>query len=117
VLGSSPLRRRLRLGLFLACLLLLCLAAARPQWGTKLETITRRGIDVVVAIDTSMSMEVPDVVPNRLEKAKHLMQMLIDRLEGDRIGVVTFAGTAFVQCPLTLDQGAAKMFLDIINTR
>lgn len=116
VVGSSSFRRRMRRALFLLAAIFLCFAAARPQWGTKLETITRRGIDVVVAIDTSLSMEVPDVVPNRLERAKHMLQTLIDRLEGDRVGVVAFAGTAFVQCPLTLDHGAAKMFLDIINT-
>jgi Ca-activated chloride channel family protein len=62
-------------------------------------------------------MEANDVVPNRLEKAKHMLASLIDELQGDRIGVVAFAGTAFVQCPLTLDHGAARMFLDILNTR
>jgi Ca-activated chloride channel family protein len=117
VTSASPFRRRLQAGLFLAAIAFFCLAAARPQWGTKLETITRRGIDVVVAIDTSLSMEANDVVPNRLDKAKHMLQSLIDQLQGDRIGVVAFAGTAFVQCPLTLDHGAARMFLDILNTR
>jgi Ca-activated chloride channel family protein len=117
VRSASPIRRRLQAGAFLAAITCFCLAAARPQWGTKLETITRRGIDVVVAIDTSLSMEATDVVPNRLDKAKHMLQSLIDQLQGDRIGVVAFAGTAFVQCPLTLDHGAARMFLDILNTR
>jgi Ca-activated chloride channel homolog len=115
--SASPARRSWQAGLFLAAVACLCLAAARPQWGTKLETVTRRGLDVVIAIDTSLSMETNDVVPNRLEKAKHMLQSLIEQLPGDRIGVVAFAGSAFVQCPLTLDHGAARMFLDILNTR
>lgn len=104
-----------------ACLLLCfvafgILALARPQWGARMETVRRRGVDIIVALDTSYSMNAEDVAPSRLMKAKNSIRSLIDRLRGDRIGIVTFAGTAVVQCPLTLDYGAAHLFLDVINT-
>lgn len=92
------------------------LAAARPQWGARLETVQRRGVDIVAALDTSYSMKVEDVAPNRLEKAKHEIRTLLDNLKGDRIGLVTFAGSAFIQCPLTADYGAADLFLDIADS-
>ena len=94
----------------------LIFALARPQIGTKLEKIEREGLDIIVAIDVSESMLAEDITPNRLEKAKHEIASFIDKLEGDRIGIIAFAGEAFVQAPLTLDYGAAKMFLNIINT-
>jgi Ca-activated chloride channel family protein len=90
----------------------LVLALARPQFGTKLRTVKREGLDVVIALDVSLSMLAEDIKPNRLEKAKHEIGTFIDQLQGDRIGLVAFAGRAFVQCPLTLDYGAAKMILD-----
>ena len=86
-------------------------ALARPRWGTRLEVVTRKGVDIVVALDTSLSMLSEDVKPNRLELAKREVADLIDHLAGDRIGIVAFAGDAYVACPLTLDMGAAKMFL------
>jgi len=92
------------------------LALARPQWGARLETVRRHGVDILAALDTSYSMNAEDVAPSRLEKAKNEVRSLIDKLRGDRIGLVSFAGTAVVQCPLTLDYGAAKLFLDVINT-
>lgn len=92
------------------------LALARPQWGMRLDTVHRQGVDVIAALDTSYSMSAEDVAPNRLEKAKSEIRGLIGRLKGDRIGLVAFAGTAVVQCPLTLDYGAATLFLDIANT-
>ncbi len=92
------------------------MALARPQIGTKLEQVKRRGVDIFVAMDVSLSMKAEDIKPNRLEKAKHEVANLIDHLQGDRIGLIAFAGNAFVQCPLTLDYSAAKMFLDIMNT-
>jgi Ca-activated chloride channel homolog len=103
------------------CLLLFfifaVLALSRPQWGTKLESVKRKGIDLVVVLDTSLSMETQDIVPGRLEKAKHEIRALIDGLEGDRVGLVVFAGTAMVNCPLTIDQNAVKLFLEIVNTQ
>jgi Ca-activated chloride channel family protein len=99
----------------LAVLAALITALARPQFGTRVETVTREGQDIVVAIDVSASMLAEDIVPNRLEKAKHEVASLIGRLRGDRIGLVVFAGEAFVQSPLTVDYGAAMMFLNAIG--
>jgi Ca-activated chloride channel family protein len=91
------------------------LALARPQIGTRLEEVKREGVDVIVALDVSYSMLAEDIKPSRLAKAKHEISRFIDLLEGDRIGLIAFAGEAFIQCPLTLDYGAAKTFLDIMD--
>ena len=96
--------------------LFLIFALTRPQFGTKLEQIVRSGLDIMVVLDTSLSMLAEDIKPSRLERAKHEMGRLIERLSGDRIGIVAFAGESFVQCPLTMDYGAAKMLLDVLNT-
>lgn len=109
-------RQILKVFLIILSIFLLILAIARPQIGTKLEQVKREGVDIFVAIDVSLSMKAEDIKPNRLEKAKHAVSKFIDLLEGDRIGLIAFAGEAFVQCPLTLDYGAAKIFLDIIDT-
>lgn len=93
----------------------LILSLSRPQIGTKLTMTQRRGVDVLIAIDTSESMLAQDIRPDRLEKAKLEVSSLIDKLKGDRVGIVTFAGASFVQCPLTLDYNAAKMFLSIVE--
>ena len=106
--GKAVLRALFLVGFFLFGIL----AAARPQWGVRLEIVHRHGVDIIAALDTSYSMNTEDVAPNRLEKAKGEIRKLIQKLEGDRIGLVTFAGTAFVQCPLTLDYGAVDLFLD-----
>ncbi len=102
--------------LIIFAVIFMIFALARPQIGTKLEEVKREGVDILVAIDVSLSMKAEDIKPNRLEKAKHMVSNIIDLLQGDRIGLIAFAGDAFVQCPLTLDYGAAKMFLDIIDT-
>ena len=101
--------------LMLAALSFMILALARPQLGTALEEVKRKGVDVIVAIDVSESMNAQDIAPSRLDKARHEVSSLIDKLEGDRIGLIAFAGEAFVQCPLTLDYGAAKIFLDVLG--
>jgi len=90
-------------------------ALARPQWGERKQNVQSRGLDIIVAMDTSTSMLAEDQKPNRLECAKHALSSFIDLLRGDRIGVLTFAGTSFLNCPLTLDYDAAKMYLDIID--
>jgi len=82
----------------------------------RLETLRRQGVDIVAALDTSYSMNTEDVAPNRLDKAKGEIRTLIDKLGGDRIGLVSFAGTAVLQCPLTLDCGAVRLFLDMADT-
>jgi len=88
------------------------LAAARPQWGMRLQTVYRHGVDIIAALDTSYSMNAEDVIPSRLEKAKGEIRRLVQKAEEDRIGLVNFAGTAAVQCPLTLDHSAVNLFLD-----
>ena len=101
--------------LVLAAVALLALALARPQFGTRVETLRRQGQDVMVALDVSRSMYAEDVAPNRLERAKIEIGRIIQRLDGDRIGLVAFAGDAFVQSPLTADYGAAMMFLTAMD--
>ncbi len=116
-LSASVSRKRqvVKRILALIIVLFLVLAIARPQLGTRLKNVEREGQDIMIALDVSYSMMAEDIKPNRLEKAKHEIASLVDRLQGDRVGLVAFAGEAFIQCPLTLDYGAAKMFLDIMD--
>lgn len=107
--------RAARAALMLAAVMLLVTALARPQFGDRVETVRREGQDVVVALDLSASMEAEDAVPNRLAAAKLAVGRLIQRLDGDRIGLVAFAGEAFVQSPLTLDYAAAALFLNAME--
>jgi Ca-activated chloride channel homolog len=88
------------------------LSLARPQWGARLETVRRQGVDIMAALDTSYSMYAEDMSPSRMANAKIQIHGLLQRLKGDRIGLVDFAGTAQVLCPLTLDYGAASLFVD-----
>ncbi len=118
--GISFARQASKAVLLLLAVLFLALAVARPQLGTHMEMMKREGIDIMIAVDVSRSMEALDVSPgpiSRLTKAKQQIGSLInpERLTGDRVGLVAFAGEAFIQCPLTLDYGAAKMFLDAID--
>lgn len=96
-------------------LLFLILGLSGPQIGSKLIEVRRKGIDIIIAIDCSNSMRAEDIKPNRLQRAKYELASLIDKLQGDRVGIIVFAGTAFLQCPLTTDYSAAKMLLDIID--
>ena len=98
-------------------IIFLILALTRPRWGYQWENLHQRGVDVIVALDVSNSMLAEDIKPNRLERAKRKISDLLDMMEGDRIGLVAFAGTSFVQCPLTLDYGAARLFLSAIDTQ
>ncbi len=91
------------------------LSLTRPLYGTKMELMKRRGLDVVIAVDVSLSMYAEDIKPNRLAKAKKEISEFIDNLSGDRVGLVAFSGEAFLQCPLTLDYSAAKIFLDVLG--
>ena len=113
--NTSRGRQIAKVSLLLVAIFFLVLALARPQIGTKIEEVKREGVDVLVAIDVSKSMLARDVPPSRLDKAKHEVESFIDRLRGDRIGLIAFSGVAFVQCPLTLDYGAARIFLDIME--
>jgi Ca-activated chloride channel homolog len=94
----------------------LVIALARPQIGSKLEEVKREGVDVMIALDVSNSMNAEDIRPSRLERSKQAIYRLIDKLQGDRIGLVVFAGQAYVQLPITTDYGAAKLFLATINS-
>ncbi|MFQ5823682.1 MAG: VWA domain-containing protein [bacterium] len=113
--STSRARQVLKATLILFGIIFMTLALARPQIGTRLEEVKREGVDIIVALDVSLSMLAEDIKPNRLAKAKHEISAFIDLLEGDRIGLIAFAGEAFVQCPLTLDYGAAKIFLEIMD--
>ncbi len=101
--------------LLVVAVALLVTALARPQFGSRVETVSREGRDIVIALDLSASMRAQDISPTRLAKAKFAIADVIDRLEGDRVGLVAFAGEAFVQCPLTLDYGAANLFLNAMD--
>lgn len=94
----------------------LILGLANPQIGSKLEEVERKGVDLVIALDVSRSMLAEDIKPNRLERAKRAISQLIDKLQGDRIGIVVFAGKAYMQLPITSDYSAAKLFLSNIDT-
>ncbi|MCI0596528.1 MAG: VWA domain-containing protein, partial [candidate division Zixibacteria bacterium] len=116
LLGSfSEKIRRWKYGLVLFAAAFAILAWSRPQWGKKMELVKREGLDIIVAVDVSASMLAADMPPSRLAKAKSETAGLIDLLKGDRIGLVVFAGEAYVQCPLTMDYSAAKMFLSDID--
>jgi Ca-activated chloride channel family protein len=113
--GVSRHRRAIKMILLYLVICALPLSLARPQWGTRLEPITRRGADVVIVLDTSLSMSAEDLAPSRLEQAKHAIGSLLDLLVGDRVALVTFAGRAHLSCPLTVDHGAVRLFLDAIQ--
>lgn len=108
-------RRPLRALLGLAAIGLIAGALARPQWGSRAEVVTRQGVDVVVALDASLSMLVEDVAPSRIERARAFVAALGRRLEGNRIGLAVFAGTGHLQCPLTLDLAALTLFTETVT--
>ena len=96
---------------------LLIIGIANPQTGSKLVEGERKGIDIMIALDVSNSMLAEDIQPNRLERAKQSISKLIDKLGNDRVGIIVFAGNAYMQLPITTDYSAAKMFLTTINTK
>jgi Ca-activated chloride channel family protein len=102
--------------LYLLAFTFLILGIVNPQVGTRLEEVKRKGADLMICLDVSNSMKAEDLLPNRLEKAKQSISKLIDKLDGDRIGIIVFGGEAYVQLPITTDYSAAKMFLESINT-
>jgi Ca-activated chloride channel family protein len=104
--------RRWQTALWLAAVALLILAMARPRWGSQVEYVERRGVEIMVVLDISESMLAEDIAPNRLARAKLEISELMERLEGNEIGLVLFSGAAFVQFPLTSDFATARSFLD-----
>ncbi|MFH1847506.1 MAG: VWA domain-containing protein [Candidatus Omnitrophota bacterium] len=90
-------------------------ALMRPQWGFKWQEIKRQGLDILIALDTSKSMLAEDVLPNRLERSKLAVRDLVKKLKGDRVGLIVFSGTAFLQCPLTIDYDGFLLSLDDVD--
>ena len=107
---ANPHKRTLKMILLLGALLLIIIGWANPQWGSKREKVERKSADIFIALDVSNSMLARDVAPSRLESAKLFTQRLIQKLKGDRIGLILFAGNAYLQMPLTTDYAAAQVF-------
>ncbi|MGY8989343.1 MAG: vWA domain-containing protein [Flavobacteriales bacterium] len=115
-LRKSNIREKWKYTLQILAVLFLILGLTNPQIGTNLKEVKRDGIEMVIALDLSNSMLCEDIKPNRLRRSKQAISELIDNLEGDRIGLVVFAGEAYTQLPITSDYSAAKMFLNTVNT-
>ncbi|MDE5787870.1 MAG: VWA domain-containing protein [Bacteroidaceae bacterium] len=115
MIDVSAWRPQVKVWLLLLALASLIIAAARPQFGTKIDTTERNGIEAIIAIDVSNSMLANDVRPSRLDKAKMLVSNMVDEMKDDKIGLIVYAGQAFVQLPITNDYVSAKMFLDGID--
>ena len=114
-LGVSRWRPEVKFWLAMLALASFIVALARPQFGTRLDTRERMGIEAIIALDVSNSMLAEDVKPNRLEKAKMMVSNMVDGMKDDKIGLIVFAGEAFVQLPITSDYVSAKMFLETIS--
>jgi len=114
--ATSWVRQSTKAALIVAGLCFLVLSLTQPKFGIKMELLHRRGVDVMIALDTSLSMLAEDIKPNRMSRALFEIKAFIDLLEGDRIGLVLFAGKSFTLCPLTLAYGAAKLLLDGVDT-
>jgi len=112
---KSNAKAHLKFALYTFSLLLILIALANPQVGTKIEEVKQIGIDIYILLDVSKSMLADDIKPSRLEKAKYEISKLIQRLKGDRIGLIVFAGEAYVQIPLTSDYSAANLFLNAVD--
>src|SRR6202035_2551378 len=110
-------RRVLRIGLQLGGLACALFALALPRWGYTYQDVKRKGLDLLIAVDTSRSMLSNDVQPNRLERVKLAAQDLINQLQGDRVGLIAFAGRAFLQAPLTIDYEAAIESINDLDTK
>lgn len=111
----SNAKTKIKSAIVILAIALLILAAANPQVGTKLQEVKQTGIDVFICLDVSLSMSAEDIKPNRLEKAKYQISNLIQKLKGDRIGLIIFAGQAYIQFPLTTDYPAANLFLNAVD--
>ena len=112
----SWMRKHLKFGILMFALLFLCVACANPQWGNRKEKVKAKSSDVYIALDISQSMMAEDVSPNRLERSKRLAQSIIRALRGNRIGLISFAGSAYLQMPLSQDYAAAEILIASANT-
>ena len=115
MIDVSIWRPQVKMWLLLLALACLIIAAARPQYGTKIDTTERNGIEAVIAMDVSNSMLANDVRPSRLDKSKMLVSNMVDDMKDDQVGLIVYAGQAFVQLPITNDYVSAKMFLETIS--
>jgi Ca-activated chloride channel homolog len=113
--GDQPGRRFIKGMLLLFSLGLLIFALAGPRWGSGFQEVSQKGVDIMILVDVSPSMLVEDIRPNRLEQARREITDFLRVVQGDRVGLVAFAGAAFVQCPLTLDYEALKLFLNALE--
>jgi len=111
----SNVKNYFKFGVILIAIVCAIFAAANPQVGTKLQEVKQTGIDVFILLDVSLSMTAEDIKPNRLEKAKYQISNLIQKLRGDRIGLIIFSGRAYIQFPLTTDYSAANLFLSAVD--
>ncbi len=114
--GFWPLGKQIRHVSLYVGLALLIIAAAGPKIGTEVREVKRQGVDLLVALDLSASMNAEDVKPSRLEKAKYEITRMIEKLQGDRVGLIVFTGEAYLQSPMTLDYSALRLFLNIAET-
>ena len=112
----SSTRIKAKFYLVLLAITLLVVAVAGPQFGSKLEEVKRKGVEVVIALDVSNSMLAEDIKPNRLERSKMAISKMVDKMNNDRIGLIVFAGEAYTQVPVTTDYLSAKMFLSTLST-
>ena len=110
-------RRMVRFGLQLLGLSLALVSLAQPRWGYTFQDVKRKGLDLLIAVDTSRSMLSNDVQPDRLERVKLATQDLINELQGDRVGLIAFAGRAFLQAPLTIDYEAVMESINDLDTK
>jgi Ca-activated chloride channel family protein len=112
----SIVRPTIKFYLLILAMIAIIFMIASPQFGTRLQTVQRKGIEIIVALDVSNSMNASDIEPSRLERAKQAIARLTDQLNKDRIGLIVFAGQAYIQIPITSDYASAKMFLRAVNT-
>ncbi len=115
MLSDSGYKRALKFFVLFAAFGLLVIGVADPQIGTKMEEVKREGVDIMIALDVSASMEAEDIKPNRLESAKQEISRMLDKLQNDRIGLVVFAGESYLQLPLTTDYAAARLILSAVD--
>ncbi len=110
-------RERVRAILLLIAFILLCFSLANPQWGLRRETVMSKAADIFIALDISNSMLARDIAPSRLERAKRFARQLVNAFKGDRIGLIIFAGNAYLQMPLTTDYASAELFIRSAHPR
>jgi len=111
----NPKRSKIKRSMIVAAVFFMVFALMRPEWGFKWQEVKRQGLDILIALDTSKSMMAEDVLPNRLSRAKLAIKDLVKKLHGDRVGLVVFSGTAFLQCPLTVDYDGFLLSLDDVD--